>query len=111
MGLTYLSYEVPDENRDVGFPLAQGRKLQVKDVEAKVKITPERPAPNGFAKVLIGGRDDPDIHLYLCVAPHAHEATVLQNAQESRLELGRHLPDLVQEQRPSIGELEHAPAT
>ena len=53
-------------------------------------------------------RDDSDVHRDVHRAAHAAERARLEHAQELGLELRRHLPDLVQEQRAAVGELEQA---
>ena len=51
-------------------------------------------------------RDDPDVDLLRDDAADGLEAPVLEHPQELHLELGAHLADLVEEDRPAVGELE-----
>ena len=44
--------------------------------------------------------------LIVCVPAHALELALLEHAQELHLHLGRHLADLVEEERAVVGELE-----
>ena len=48
--------------------------------------------------------------LRAAVRAHGAHLAVLQHAQQLRLELGRHVADLVEEQRAAVGLHEEAPA-
>jgi hypothetical protein len=55
---------------------------------------------------LIGGGDDADLNADALRAPQSLEDAGLQHAQKPRLGLKRHLADLVQKDRPAIGQFE-----
>src|SRR5690349_14345778 len=52
--------------------------------------------------------DDPHIDPELVLASDAAEAAVIQEAQQLGLQIGRHLPDPVEEHRSLVGEFEQA---
>src|SRR6185437_11442262 len=57
------------------------------------------------AKVLIGGRDHPDINgVFLCTA-HGPDTALLQHAQQLDLHRRTHFADFVEEYRPAAGHL------
>jgi hypothetical protein len=53
-------------------------------------------------------RDHADARAKLLFAADAREASRLQHAQQAHLHLGRHLGDLVEEERAALGALEAA---
>ena len=73
-----------------------------------------RPCAHARLEVLVRGGDDAHVGLDRLVAADAVEAAVGQHAQQPRLQLRRHVADLVEEQRAAFGLLEaaaaHAPA-
>ena len=63
---------------------------------------------NHLLQVPVSRRHEPHVHfLCLCVA-EALEFTLLESAQELRLQLERNIAHLVQKQRPLVGKLETA---
>ena len=54
----------------------------------------------------MGRADDPYVHARFPLRPNAAEAAVVEEAQQLRLKVQRHLADLVEEHRPAVGELE-----
>src|ERR1035437_4465782 len=59
-------------------------------------------------QIAVRGGENPDIHLDGAVAPHPLEFTLLQDAQQFRLQVERNLTPLVEQQSPLIGERETA---
>src|SRR5205085_5240832 len=101
--------KVPREERNVFGTLAQARQSQADHVQAVVEILAERSFAHPLIEVLVRGGNDAHVGLDLLVAAHAVERAVGENAQQARLQLGRHVADLVQEKRAAFGLLE-APA-
>ena len=60
-------------------------------------------------EVLVRRGDDPRVHADALRPAEPLEAGLLDDAQELGLDLQGHVADLVQEQRPAVGELELAP--
>src|SRR5574342_967235 len=100
--------EMPGETRDILPPLSQGREIDREDVEAVVKVRAEAPLAHGPLESAIRGRDQPHVHRQRLRPADALELALLQNAQELRLQLQRQVADLVEEERPPVGELEPA---
>src|SRR5688572_3755125 len=93
---------------DVFAPLMQRRKMDADDVQPMKKIFPEAALLNSFLKILVGGRNDAHVHLERCMSADAIELVIRQHPQQTSLEIGRHIADLVQEQRSAIRLLEPA---
>ena len=72
------------------------------------EILPERAGAHPRFEVLVGGGDDANVDPDWQVAPDAIELSVGQHPEQARLELGRHVTDLVEEQRAAVGLLEAA---
>ena len=102
--------EMPRQQRNVLGALAQARQAQADDVEAMVEVLAERALAHALLEVLVRGGDHPHVDLHLLVAADAIEAAVRQHAQQPRLQLRRHVADLVEEQRAALGLLEAAAA-
>ncbi len=103
-----LAREVAGQQKDVVPPLPERRQIQGDDVDPEVEVLAELPLLHEAEKVLVRGRDDPDIHLLrLAAADHAHLA-VLEHPEELDLHGGIRLADLVQEDGPAVGGLEEA---
>ena len=101
---------MPDEERDVARALAQRRDADREDVEPVEEILAEAPGGDGAPQVAIGRGDEPRVDLDRRLAAHAAEAPFLQDTQQPRLQLQRHLADLVEEDRAAVRELEGAAA-
>ena len=78
------------------------------DVEAMEEVLPERAGAYARFEVLVRRRDDAHVDPNRHVAADPIELAVGQHAEQTRLELGRHVPDLVEEQRAAVGLLEPA---
>ena len=94
------------EQGDVFAALPQRRKRDRKHVEPVVEIVPESVLTDLVGEVAIGSRDDPHVDVDGARAPEAFELPFLQDPQQLRLELNRQVPDLVEEQRSAMGQLE-----
>ena len=96
------------QQRDVLRPLAERRELDREDAEAVVQVLAERLLADGLEQVAIGGGDDPDVDLHRRRAADPVELVLLQDAEQLGLGLERELADLVEEDRPAVGQLEPA---
>ena len=100
--------EVVGELGNVVEPLAQRRQADRHDVEAVEQILAEQALLDQPAQVAMGGGDDADIGLDRRAAADRRVLAFLQHAQQAGLRLGRHVADLVEEQRAAVGLLELA---
>ena len=98
--------QVLREQRDVVAPLAQRRERDREDIQSIVEIVPESILPDFVRQITIGGGNDPHVDVHRARAAQSLELSLLQNAQQLWLQLDRKVADFVQEQRPSMSELE-----
>src|SRR5439155_732647 len=96
--------------RDVLLPLAQRGQMDLEDVQPVVEVLAERPRADAGAQITIRRRQHPDVERDPLVAADALDHALLQDAQQLRLQWIGHVPDLVEEQRAAVGELELAGA-
>ena len=100
----------PDELRhqegNVTFPVPQRGKLDVEHVEPEVEVPPELTDLHERPNFLVRGRDDPDVHAYGLLPADPEELPFLQDSQQLGLGGQRHLPDLVEEDGPTLGKFE-----
>ncbi len=75
-------------------------------VDPMEQVLAERAVPHLGLQVLVGGGDDPDIHLDRGVAADPIELAVGQHPKQPGLGLGGHVADFVQEKRAAMGLLE-----
>ena len=73
-----------------------------------VEVLAERSFAHALLEVLVRGRDHANVDLDLLVAADPIERTIGKHTQKPRLQLGRHVADLVEEKRPALGLLEAA---
>jgi hypothetical protein len=109
LGLTSLD-DGPHQEGDVFAPVPEGRDVDGEDSEPVEEIFAEAALREGPGQVAIRGGEDPDVDLHGARAADALELTVLEDAKKLRLEVQGELADLVQEERPAVGELEAAHA-
>src|SRR5688500_12187096 len=76
------------------------------DLQPEVQIRAETTLVDERVKLLVGGGDDPDIDRDRAHAANALDFTLLKDTQELGLDGRRELCDLVEEQRPAMGQLE-----
>src|SRR5438876_2551035 len=100
--------EVLDQERQVLDPLAQPRQRDRDDVQPVVQVLAEASRLHLGLEVLVGGREDAHVDLERAVAADPLELALLQNAQDLGLRLRPHVADLVEEERPAVGDLELA---
>ena len=75
-------------------------------IEAVIKIFSEAAVAHPGFEILMRGGDDAHVHPDRQVTADTVELTVGEHAQQARLQLRRHVADLVQEQRATVSLLE-----
>ena len=78
------------------------------NVEAVIKVAAESALADEFAKILVRGGDDADIHALCAVAAEALEFLFLQNAQQFGLEVERKVADFIKKERAAVGQFKSA---
>ena len=93
---------VAAERRDIFRPFPEGRDQDLHHIQAVIEIFTEIPLPDFLLQIPVGGGGDPDVHLNIPEPADPLEAAVLQKGEKLCLHGERHLPDLVQEDGPSV---------
>src|SRR5208282_3865235 len=88
------------QKQDVAPAHAEWRDLNSNDVDAIEEVLPEAPLRDLRVEVAVRRGDDARVKGDLGVPTDGADLPLLKDAQELRLHPGRHLADLVQEQRP-----------
>src|SRR5262245_11990869 len=103
--------EVPDEQRNVLGPFPKRGQVDREYVQTVVEVGAEFPCFHELVEQTVRRRDDPDVGPDRLRAAETLERPLLEHAQELRLEVGRQVADLVQQQRAVVGELEASDAS
>src|SRR5258708_39737986 len=74
-----------------------------------IQVLAKQAFANPRFQVLIGRRDDADTRANRLMAANPIESSVRQYAQQARLQLGRHIANLIQEQRAPFSLFEATP--
>ena len=106
--LRALRQEVPREQRNVFRALAQMRQAQANDVQAVVQVLAEQALAHALLEILVRRRDDAHVRLDRLVAADAVERRRPPARAAGASAVGRHVADLVEEQRAAFGLLEAA---
>src|SRR5262245_21898434 len=106
--LVVLLQEMVDEEGDRVLALAQRRERDRHHVEPVVEVLAEAPVGDRLLEVAVRGRDDPGVDAHVALAAEPRELPVLQHLEQLGLQVRVHLADLVEEDRPVVGELELA---
>src|SRR5260370_17009914 len=88
----------------------QRREADSVDSEAIVQVVAESPGGDQFLKVGVGRRDQTHVSLNRLVAADSLEGLILEDTQDFGLGEGRHVADLIEEQRSAGALLELADA-
>ena len=88
----------PRQQFDVVRTLAQRRQPDDEHGEPVVEILAEPPVANDRLRRVIRSRHDPDVDGDFLAAADAHHAAGFEHAQQLRLQVERHLGDLVEKQ-------------
>ena len=103
-----LLQEVVAEERDVVGALAQGRDADDDRVDAVEEVLAEGAGGDAGLEVLVGRGDQAEVHRGRPAAADALDFVGLEDAQELGLDGRRQRPDLVQEHRSLVRQLEAA---
>src|SRR5262249_47344504 len=101
-----LASKVGDQRGEVLGAFAERRQNQRKDVDTMEKIAPKLVLFDKVFKVAMRGDDDANVHLGRLVAADPLDFSFFEYAQELSLHSQRHIANLVEEERSSIGLLE-----
>ena len=95
------------ENRNVFDAIAERRQRDAHDVQSIVQILAKMLALDRLARIAIRRRDEANVDdRVMLLAADAANHTVLNDAQQLRLQRQRHLRELVQEERSAVRHLE-----
>ena len=89
---------------------AQRRHFDANDVQAVQQVFAEQVFLDARLEILVRRGDDAHVDLDRQLAADAIELAFRQHAQQARLQLRRHVADLVEEQRAAVGLLEASAA-
>src|SRR5579872_7144760 len=103
-----FAHEVVDEEGNVVAALAQRRQRNGKDIETIKKVGSKAPVGYHLLQVLVGSRHDADIDSNSAGTSESFKFLLLKDTQKFGLEFDGEIADLVEEERPAVGELEPA---
>ncbi len=63
-------------------PVSQGRQWKGDHIEPVVEVLPEFPFLDHVGQILVGGGDDPDIHVDEPIPTHAADLPLLQDPKQ-----------------------------
>ena len=89
-------------------PVAQRRNRDRKDVETIVQVAAEASRADFLGQISIGRGDHPHVHIDSTRTAEPFDLALLEHPQQLRLELERQFPDLVEQNGPSMRQLEPA---
>ena len=93
---------------DVLGALAQGRKLDRKNIQAVVQILPKPAVTHRLLRRSIGRSDHPHVGFLRLRGADPREQARLENAEKLDLQIERHLGHLVEEQRAAVRSFEES---
>ena len=94
------------QQENVVFPLLERRQVDGNHAQPEEEILAELAFLHGQLEVLVRGRDHPHIHPDLLAAADPLDDLLLQEAQHLHLERQGQLADLVEKERPAVGQFE-----
>src|SRR5262249_52428192 len=98
--------KVAHQQWDVFRALTQRRNAYGKDVKTVVKVVAEQPVLHHLLQVTVGRSHQAHVDTFGVRAAQSLELPLLQGAKKLRLDLGRDVADLVQEEAPAIGQFQ-----
>src|SRR5512139_1396277 len=101
-------HEETDQQRYVLPPIPKGRGMDGRHPQSVIQVFSEGPLTHHCGQVSVRRRDDPYVDLDLSGAPDGIEGLGLKKPQKLSLERKRELSNLVEEHRPSVGDLQHS---
>src|SRR5271165_1185696 len=105
-GQRKFAHEVLDQRRNVFAALAQGRKLDVKDIQPVEEVGSERAVFDHSFEIFVGGGDAAEVYFDNLIAADASDLALLQYAQQVSLRLQADIANLVEEYRAPFGDFE-----
>src|SRR4030042_2660012 len=96
--------EIRGQKGNIIFSLTKGGNENGNDIESVIKILPESALLHLFSQILIGRSNHPDIHLQGFLSAHPLKAVILQDPKQEDLGGRGNLTNLIEENRPSIGQ-------
>ena len=106
MLLIHVGEQALHQLADIFLVFAQGGHMNVKDVQAVIKILAKFTSGYGFVRDFVGGGKHANIDRSLYLAPEAAQLVVFEDAQEFGLGADRHFANFVEKQRAPFGEFE-----
>ena len=107
MAMPELGEEVIGENRDVLDTLAKRRQRDREHIQTIEQILAQRLVADGLARIAVHRRDESNVdNRVLLLAADATQNTVLNDAQQLRLQRKRHLGEFVEEECSTIRDFE-----
>src|SRR6266540_6277949 len=97
-----------DEQRQVVEPLPERGKAELDALQPVEEVLAELTLGDQLLEVLVGRGDDADVDVDGFDAADALDPALLERAQDLHLHAERHVADLVEEERASLGQLEAA---
>ncbi len=91
-----------DEQRDVAAALAHGRNRDPNHRQPIIEIFAKVLFPDLGAQVAVGRSDHPDVDFFVRVRSHFAHRALVEYAQQRRLQIERHLADLVEEDGAAV---------
>jgi hypothetical protein len=98
----YLIQNTNAQGRNINRALSEWRNLQRKYIQPIKQVCPESPFEDKRRQVLVRGRYDPNIYFYNAIAAYSLKSVLLEKGQEFRLEIQRHVSDLVEKQSSTM---------
>src|SRR5208283_4273783 len=94
------------QQQDIVAAVAQGRQLDLHDVQPVKQILAELAAADGLREVAVRRGNEADIDAQLLRAADARERAVLQKAKQLGLKRLAHVGDFVEKNRAAVGFLD-----
>src|SRR2546428_2038061 len=95
-----------DQERNVVAAVAERGDLDADDVEAEVEILAKPLGLDQIFETAVRGRDDAHVDVARGLRADRTDLAVLEHAQELALHGHAHVPDLVEEERAAVRQLE-----
>ena len=105
-----LLQEVPCQCNHIFAALAQGRQAQADHIQSVKQVFAEKSVLDALLQVLVCRGDHARIRFDRVVAAHPVKVTIAENAQQTRLQVKRHVTDFIKKKRAALGLLKAAPA-
>src|SRR5258708_25105544 len=103
--LGIFSDEVPHKKGYVIGAVAERGNSEWENIQTVVQVRPKAAFPDHICQIPVGGGQKPEVHLNSAGATQSLELLLLQDAQQLKLKLHRHLPYLSSNQTPAIAHL------